>query len=274
MSDLQQQELNHLVDQFFPCQSAAITQMMADVDALYQGRWPQFQACQVDYHNIDHVQAVLLAALRITAGYGLATGLCVDTETVLVLVAAALFHDSGYLKSRDEQGGRGGQYTFEHVQRSQRVALDYLQQRSSWTDEQRHGVVAVISATEIISIQDAIVDVAPCYRLLAQILASADLLAQVADEHYVERLPQLFSEFEEAYEYCGRKQLKARGIHVFTSLDALLAGSAKFIRQQVVPRLQALGGMEEYLRVFYAQPLSPYQQRLQDNLHRFESFEC
>ncbi|MCD6526917.1 MAG: HD domain-containing protein [Desulfuromonas sp.] len=273
MSDLHQLELNQLLEQFFPQQASDVRRMVADVEALYRGEWSQWQACQVDYHNIDHVRAVLLAALRILAGYGMEQHGDSEDQPVKELVAAALFHDSGYIKQWDEVTGRGGQYTFEHVQRSQQMVDLYLRQQSDWNAEQRQTVVGLISATEIIASQEMIQPLPEKYQLISKILASADLLAQVADEFYLERLPELFSEFEEAYVVCGREALKARGIHIFPDLDALLAGSARFIRQQVLPRLLALGDMERYLCAFYARPVSPYRQRLQQNLRRFESFE-
>lgn len=272
MSDLQRQQIEALVQREFPDQLAEICQMMSDVEALYDGRWDGWQPCQVPYHTIEHVLAVVLVSLRILAGYGRCHQQPLDDE-VRVLVAAALFHDSGYVKRDHETAGRGGQFTFEHVQRSQQLAAYYLEHRQEWPCAHRQAVVILIGATEIIASQQSAAALSPQFEVVSRILASGDLLAQVADVHYIEKLPQLFAEFEEAYELCGRQELAARGIHVFSDLEALLAGSARFIRQQVLPRLAALGDMERYLQVYYAQPQSPYRQQLLKNLHYFESVE-
>lgn len=251
--------------------------MLEDVEALYRGEWPLWQACQVPYHTIDHVHGVLLVALQIFVGDCQRRQLQrmnMETSRVKVLAAAALFHDSGYLKSCDDpHQGLGGQYTFEHVERSQRLAQRYLVGRQGWTVDQCRAVQALIAATKIVAANDEQIVPAAQFEGLADMLASADLLAQVADDHYLDKLPQLYTEFEEAYDWIGREQLRQSGFVVFDNYHQLLAGSGYFIRAQVLPRLQAMGDHEQSLQAYFCQQPSPYLRQLHLNLQRIDDLE-
>ncbi len=46
-----------------------LKQLFTDVTALYAGEWPEFEACQVGYHNLHHCLAVALATARMTGGW-------------------------------------------------------------------------------------------------------------------------------------------------------------------------------------------------------------
>lgn len=254
----------------FPAHAVALQKLSDDVDALYQGHWPAWQSCQVPYHTLDHVWAVLLAALRMLAGHGRLVQQPLELTTVKVLAAAALFHDSGYLKQRhDNHPGHGGQYTFEHVERSQQLVDDYLQCQPGWSCAQRQQVQTLIAATKI-GVEQGGGALGADEQWLCNMLASADLLAQVADPCYIQKLPLLYAEFEEAYHCRGRQWLRERGFWVFDSYQHLLSGSGTFIRAQVLPRLQAMGNQELALQAYYAEQPSPYFRRLMANLHQLD----
>jgi HD superfamily phosphodiesterase len=267
--------LEQLCRDLFPEQAAILNSLVADAAALYRGESPLWQRCQVAYHNIEHVCAVTTVALQIYAGECCQRQLVAQLDQLKVLTVAALLHDSGYLKSRsDSHQGSGGQYTFEHVERSKRLAHEYLATRLDWSIEQRQAVVILIGATKIIAEPaddggQQIVLAADFVNLVAM-LASADLLAQVADKHYLEKLPLLYAEFAEAYACQGRENLRQRGFMVFDDYAQLLASSGKFIRQQVLPRLHALGDKELALQCLFNRQPSPYMLQLQTNLQRID----
>ena len=269
-------ELHELLHGVFPAYLATLQPIVADVGALYRGEWAQWQFCQVPYHNMDHVYAVLVVALQIFAGdewSGAGQGSeQVRQSRLKVLTTAALFHDSGYLKGVDDRyQGSGGRYTFEHVERSQQLAQSYLVNRQDWSDDERVAVQALIGATKIVDVNDEPLVVAAEFADLMDVLASADLLAQVADDQYLEQLPQLYAEFEEAYEWKGRNFLQQRGFTVFDSHQQLLAGSGSFIRNQVLERLQSLGNKELALQNYFKQQPSPYLKQIHLNLQRVET---
>lgn len=265
-------ELNELFSRSFPRQEALLRQLLKDVQQLYRGEWAQWQPCQVAYHNIEHIQAVLTVALQILAGHSKRQRQVPRTAAVKVLAAAALFHDSGYLKEKnDTSAGSGGQYTFEHVERSQLLAHGYCTQRPEWTAQECQAVSELIGATKIDAISEPPLTLAPEFDGLVEMLASADLLAQMADVFYLDKLPQLYAEFVEAYAAKGRSSLRQSGFLVFDSYGQLLDSSADFIRQQVLPRLQQLGNQEQALQAYFGVAPSPYMQQLMRNLHHIDS---
>lgn len=272
---LQSCEIKSLLRRRFPDQVGLLEEMIADVEALYRGEWPLWQACQVPYHTIDHIHGVLMVALQIYAGdcqRRQLQSMAMETSRVKVLSAAALFHDSGYLKLRDDSSqGLGGQYTFEHVERSQRLAQSYLVGRKGWTIEQQQAVHVMIGATKIVDVDAEAIVLAAQFDGLCDMLASADLLAQVSDDGYLEKLPSLYAEFAEAYDMQGREQLRQRGFVVFDSYEQLLAGSGYFIRGQVLPRLKAMGDQERSLQIYFGKHFSPYSQQLQRNLLQLDA---
>ncbi|OQY16874.1 MAG: hypothetical protein B6I36_09705 [Desulfobacteraceae bacterium 4572_35.1] len=177
----------------FPDQQQLLLKLLGDVEALYRGEWQQWQRCQVAYHNINHIHAVTMVAMQIYAGECERYQRAVRTDQIKVLAAAALFHDCGYLKAvGDDSKGSGGQYTFEHVERSQRLVWDYLKTQQGWTQSERRAVVAAIGKTKIVNVDEQQHLAEPVFADLGDMLASADLLAQVADENYLDRLPLLY----------------------------------------------------------------------------------
>jgi len=272
IGEMQTAELNELFSRSFPRQEDMLRQLLNDVQQLYRGEWEQWQPCQVVYHNIGHIHAVLTVALQILVGHSKLHHQVAQTSRVKVLAAAALFHDSGYLKEKsDSSAGSGGQYTFEHVERSQLLAQSYLAQRSDWSVQECQAVDVLIGATKIIAVSEQPLTLAPEFDGLANMLASADLLAQMADEYYLDKLPQLYAEFAEAYAVKGRRQLNQLGFLIFDSYAQLLGSSAGFIRQQVLPRLQQLGDQEQALQAYFATQPSPYMHQLMLNLHHIDS---
>lgn len=267
--------LQALFHEHFTDQEELLGTLLAQVEALYRGEWPQWQRCQCAYHNIHHIHGVLTVALQIYAGQRMGQqeqlSAALQSLQIRVLAAAALFHDSGYLKMRgDNSSGSGGQYTFEHVERSQRLAQRYLSQ-SGWSELESQGVTALIGATKIVDVSDYPQQLSSEFADLDNMLASADLLAQMADEYYLDRLPLLYAEFAEAYALHGRDALRQRGFMVFDSYEQLLAGSAQFIRSQVLPRLEELGNYEDALQRYFAVQPSPYMKQLLLNLNKLET---
>lgn len=248
----------------------ALQTLVTDVCALYRGEWPGYEACQVRYHSLGHALDVALAAARMMAGWNRRhpRGPRLGQEEFLLGITAALLHDAGYLKDRGDGEGAGGKFTFVHVERSRRLAREYLALRG-WSGEQGELVADIIDQTEFSR--------PPRFehrlrefpgRALAGIVGSADLLAQMADPHYMERLADLFSEFQEAYDFEGREALRARGLHVFASVEEMERGTLFFFEKLVVPRFQQLEGMVDYLEHFFGSERNPYMESIVANLYR------
>ncbi|MBN2645563.1 MAG: HD domain-containing protein [Desulfuromonadaceae bacterium] len=264
-------EIKVLLNTHFSYQAPELSELVEAVAALYHSGTEDWQACQVAYHDFRHVGQVTLLALRLLAGCARAgqQALC-GPGAVRRLTAAALLHDSGYLKRRGEAGGRGGEHSFDHVGRSEQLAQHFLLQKG-WVKEDCETVQRLIGQTEIIHRPTPVMG--ELESELASFLRTADLLAQVAAVDYVERLPDLYDEFAEAYQAVGVELLRRRGVPVFESLAALVSSSASFMRQQVLPELKDMGCMDRCLPMFYGTVSTPYHRQLEANLQRLERLE-
>ncbi|MDY0397106.1 HD domain-containing protein [Desulfuromonas thiophila] len=261
-------ELVALLQQQFAAVAGALVPLCDQVAQLYRhgsGRW---QPCRAPYHDLGHAVAVSLLALRLLAGWQQLRCQAASAMAVRGLLAAALLHDSGYLL-RHSETGRGGQHTFDHVVRGQRLAAHLLAEQG-WEREAITLVRQLIGATEFAGARPE-VQLAEPFRVLPDLLTSADLLAQVTAPDYPERLTDLYAEFSEAYLAHGRVTLRQQGYFLFDDLTALQRGSAAFVRQRVLPQLAALGLAEPCLRAFYGRADHPYACQLQTNLQRLDA---
>lgn len=165
-------------------------------DKLYEGRYPGFQACATEYHNFAHSMAVFAASSRLLDGCAL-SGLRMSAEGATLTLIAALLHDSGYIREKGDLAGTGAQYTKVHVDRS----ADFARREAAafgLGDAEAESVARMILGTDIAKDWKKLVFKGEEERLGAEILASADLLGQMSDRAYLEKLLFLYHEFREA----------------------------------------------------------------------------
>lgn len=168
-----------------------------DVTRLYRGEYPGYHRCDTAYHDVQHVLDVTLAMARLIDGYErVRNGTQPFGDSLFRLgVITALFHDVGYVrKRRDHTHKNGAEYTLIHVSRGSHFLTDYLP---------KIGMAEVADvAAELIHFtgyekQVAKINVpSPIYRLLGNMLGSADIIAQMADRCYLEKCrDRLYPEF-------------------------------------------------------------------------------
>ncbi len=241
-------------------------QLFKDVSALFKGFWPDYQACQVGYHTYQHALDVTLAALRMAAGWNkLNPESRISPENMEALLCAGLFHDSGYIKDKDDDEGAGGKYTFDHTERSKQVARTYLS-RHNKSQDLISFVELIIEVTDFGGKPDLSVFASAEQGVVARMVASADLVAQMADIDYMNRLHDLHNEFLEAYDFIGRDKLKEEGIHVYESFEEILSETVSFYENIILPRLEYLGRMDQYLIAFFGEGRNPYLENIIANL--------
>lgn len=247
--------------------SCLLTDLLIDVSALYQGLWPTHEACQVEYHTFGHAIDVALSTARMIAGWNKAhNGSAITEDTFLCGMAAAVFHDAGYIKDKGDQNGHGGKYTFNHVERSMELAREYLKE-NNWPSPAVDIVPRIISVTEYQNNLDpARLFDDKQYLTVSRMVATSDLIAQMADANYLQRLKYLFAEFKEGYEFESTETLAERGRHVFKSVKEIMDGTTDFYENFVVPRLKTFGHMDRYLSVFFGGDRNPYQENIAANL--------
>jgi hypothetical protein len=163
---------------------------------LYSGRYPGYRKCEVAYHDYQHTLAVFSASARLVDGCSLC-GKPLEAEVAADTLVAALFHDVGYLQESHDAGGTGAQYTRTHVDRSaafvRRHAADFGIGASRAARIERF-----ILGTDLSRRWDELELQGDGECRAAAVLAAADLLGQMADRAYLERLLFLYYEFKEA----------------------------------------------------------------------------
>jgi hypothetical protein len=166
------------------------------IKRLYDGRFPGYLACAVEYHDHAHIVSVFAAVSCLLDGCALA-GLAVGPELAADTLIAALLHDSGYIREEGDDKGTGAQYAKVHVDRS----AEFVRREANafGLDEARAERIArMILGTDIARSWEELVFEDEGERLGAEVLAAADLLGQMADRAYLEKLLFLYYEFREA----------------------------------------------------------------------------
>ena len=141
-----------------------------------------------------------------------------DNEITRIMIAA-LMHDIGYAQRLDEDTGTGAQYTRDHVKRGVECMHCYLAgQRfpSAWAASLEPMILTTPHDGEFhkINFPDERV------RLLGQNILTADLVGQMSDRNYLEKLLFLYLEFKEAhlgnYQSMHDLLLKTKDFYKFT----------------------------------------------------------
>ena len=241
--------------------------LFADVADLYAGRWPSHEACAVTYHNFSHSLDVCLAAARMLAGWNRREQAQPLNETYFQMgMAAALFHDAGYIKDKGDLAGTGGKFTLIHVQRSMEIADKYLTEKQ-WAPDEVEAVARMISVTDYSHLPDlSALFPDPGLKIMAQMVATADLVAQMSATDYVQRLDDLFAEFQEIYAFENNEALSRKGTNIYKTVQEIKEGTTAFYKQFVLPTLEKLGRMDRYLADFFDTGRNPYQENIEANL--------
>jgi hypothetical protein len=192
---------------------------------FFNGRYADYQPIDARYHDFEHTLQGTLCMARLLCRRQAAKAEPVLPQRIVELgFIAILFHDTGYLKKRDDNSGTGAKYTVTHVSRSAEFAAQFLAERS-------------FLAREILSIQNMIrctgVDAtlnnirfqSEDEKVTGHILGTADLLGQMAADDYVEKLPVLYAEFAEAAAFSG---YKASVVSMFSSAKDLMYKTPAF----------------------------------------------
>lgn len=261
--------LQEIHAQEYQAPSASLHTLIRDVEGLYAGNWDSHEPCQVSYHTMGHVLEVALVTARMVAGWNRVQALemRLSSDAFLTAMAAALFHDAGYLKDKGDPEGCGGKHTFTHVDRSIAMAVGYLRTRG-WDPSGVELVAETIRVTDFARpvVFGGVMTEFPG-MVIGGMVGSSDLIAQMADVHYIERLPDLYTEFEEAYGCAGRDPLRAQGVKVFDSVLELMEGSLQFFLRLVLPRLEQMGNMYRFLSAYHGGERNPYMESIVANLN-------
>lgn len=234
--------------------------------ACFEGRRDGFQAIDSLYHDFGHTLQGTLCLARLLRGRHLANARpALLQRTFELAIIAILFHDTGYLKASGDTAGTGAKYTTSHVSRSGDFADRFLTAKG-WSRNDTAAVRHMIRCTGVNVSLAGIPFQNEEEKIAGFALATADLLGQMAAEDYIDRLPDLYLEFEEAAEFDGDK---APSSIRFESLDQMKSKTPAFWESYVLPKIKnEFGGIFEYLRDPFPSGRNIYLDRIEANIAR------
>lgn len=221
---------------------------------LYGGKYPGYRACNTLYHDLRHTTDVFLSLARLLHG-ALTEGVSFSPTEATMALISTLLHDTGYIQKRSDRQGTGGKYTLTHVARSITFLKEFLP---------RHGFNA-----EEVSLCEGFV-LGTCIRtelcderfptgsslLLGKMIGTADLLGQLADRIYLEKLLFLYREFREA------------NIVGYSSELELLMNTIGFYEQMEKRLVNDLSNVKTYMQTHFRQRWGVNRDLYQESINR------
>ena len=228
--------------------TAQIDRAFRDLTTMYRGDRPGYHACDTDYHNLQHSLDVTLAMARLMDGYERTQtrGPELGARLFRFGIVTALFHDIGYLrKFNDTRHRNGAEYTLKHVSRGAKFLEDYMNrigmaELAPIASRLIHftGYEKPIEKIDVPNLS---------FRLIGNMLGTADIIAQMADRCYLEKCrDRLYPEFVEGG-LAARDESDQRVSVVFRSVEDLMQKTPRFYKTARLRLNEHLGGAHGYM---------------------------
>ncbi|MCF8056220.1 MAG: HD domain-containing protein [Desulfocapsa sp.] len=173
-----------------------IEKIFENIVRLFKGEFHGYKASNTKYHNLEHTCSSSLASARLVHGLHV-QGQVFSPRLVQLCLIGTLFHDTGLIQTEEEVEGTGAQHTIGHEDRSIALMGKCLAE-DGYSQEDIRDCGHIIKCTELFYPMEEIPFNSEDVRTMGKILGTADLVAQMADRNYQEKLPLLFMEFQEA----------------------------------------------------------------------------
>ncbi|MFO0753727.1 MAG: hypothetical protein U0411_10450 [Thermodesulfovibrionales bacterium] len=205
-----------------------------DTVRLFRGRYPGYRSCTTEYHNLKHTTDVLISLARIMHGAAIRKA-PLSEEGIFLGLMSALLHDSGYIQTSGDREGTGAKYTLVHVERSIDFVGAYCA-RKRLPEGHAQKCASIIRCTSLDTPVSEIPFPSEEVKVVGRMLGAADLVGQMADRVYLEKLLFLFYEFREGLlkGYSSERDLLQNTLTFYEHTKSRLAGD--------------LGGIHRYLR--------------------------
>ncbi len=228
-------EVRKIVLLMFPQFDFSLVQnVFEDIVRLFQGKYPGYRPCNTRYHDLKHTTNCLLVMARLIHG-AFINGLVFEERSVALGLISALMHDTGYIQTEEDETGTGGKYTLVHLGRSIEFMGKYLLDNAYSLEDWRF-CRSCLECTGLEVKIDEIPFKSRDQEMLGKILGTADLIGQLADRAYLERLPFLYEEFKEGH---------VPGFEDELDFLKKTPGFWEFIKKRLVTEL---GQVDRYLR--------------------------
>jgi hypothetical protein len=246
-------EVSRIFLDLYPDASARLLERsFTDVVRLFDGDYPGYRACDTTYHNLQHTMEVSLAMARLMDGYERSRDRTepIGSRLFAFGIVTALLHDIGYLRrTNDTRHENGAEYTLCHVTRGARF-IEYYMDKIGMTDlapvarQIVHftGYERPVGKIKVPNLM---------FRMLGNMLGTADIIAQMADRCYLEKCrDRLYPEFV-AGGLAARGQNDRRRSVLFRSAEDLLVKTPGFYRTATQRLNEQLGSAYRYAKTHF-----------------------
>jgi hypothetical protein len=248
-----------------------LEKVIQDVQNLFNGNFPGYGACDTRYHNFEHTLLLFPPFCQLAVALFRKHPDIITPQDIELGLIAVFLHDTGYIRNAGDNSGTGAKYTFRHIDRSINFAYGYLPSLG-YQEQDLARIKEMISCTGVKPQLEQLNFSSESCRLLGYALGTADLLGQMSDQSYVEKLPLLFSEFKEAYNFEGPQPLTEMEIQQFVSEKELIKHTPVFFSTLVHKRLEDMGGVYHLLED-PATGQNPYLEKIQENMDIISSMD-
>jgi hypothetical protein len=214
-------------------QISRLETVFSHISALYHGKYPSYRSCNTHYHDLRHTTDVFLTLARLLHGAHEARVKFSSQEVLLALIST-LMHDTGYIQKSTDRKGTGGKYTLTHVARSVAFMEEYFPKNGFDEADLALCESFVLGTSISVDFTDTSFPTSSA-ALLGKMIATADLLGQLSDRIYLEKLLFLYREFRES------------NIVGYTSELELLNNTVGFYRVMQVRLESILGNVQHYM---------------------------
>lgn len=227
-------------------------QVFGEVSALFAGEMDGYEQCDTAYHDWTHTLGVLLATARLLHGIHLDRQQLSPRIVELALIAA-LFHDAGYIRRSSEKDGTGAQFTRSHVDRGIAL-LEECADRKGWSVADFMDMESMILCTNPACSPEAVIFSNIEAILAGHSLATADIVAQMADDIYLEKLPLLFLEFTEGgiTDFSSEYDLFLKTMGFYSFMRSKMENRLSNVIKYMAPHFRERHGVE---RDFYSEAI-------------------
>jgi len=238
-----------------------------DFTALFSGCYPGYLACDTLYHDMRHSLDMTLALARLVDGHDRVAGGAerLGPRRAILGVLIALLHDSGYLKRTSEASvDNGAVFTKVHVSRSADFIATYLP-KIGFADEAQLAARLVHFTGYEMDVDDIRVD-DPRDRVVGCMVGAADLIGQMSDRMYLEKVHHfLYEEFVWG-EIARERMPDGREVVRYSSADDLIIKTPGFYEYVARTRIdKKLGGVDRYAESHFG-GASLYQSEIDRNM--------
>jgi hypothetical protein len=211
-----------------------IRKTFEDLEKLFGGKYPGYRGCNTRYHDLKHTMHCFVVMARLLHG-AFINGIIFKGNYVTLGLISALMHDTGYIQSADDNKGTGGKYTLVHIGRSIKFMEGYFYKNGFSLGDyifcrdclKCTGIKVKIKKIQFESYE---------HEILGKILGTADLIGQMADRDYLEKLKFLYKEFKEG------------GVSIYCNELDLLKSTPDFWESTKQRFVSEYGNVDRYLR--------------------------